>query len=82
MAIDEQPANLHTDPYRMVGSKGGISLLSMTGIKKEQQIAQMQSPQKQLQMLIKAPNKTNIVTTSNKQEMVQGKGLKPSPVKK
>jgi hypothetical protein len=35
MAIDEQPANLHTDPYRMVGSKGGISLLSMTGIKKE-----------------------------------------------
>ena len=82
MAIDEQPANLQTDPYRMVGSKGGISLLSMTGIKKEQQIEQMQSPQKQLQMLIKPPNKPNVVTVTNKQEMVQGKGLKPSPVKK
>jgi hypothetical protein len=34
MAIDE-PGNLQTDPYRVMGGKGGISLLSMKGNKKD-----------------------------------------------
>ena len=30
MAIDE-PGNLKTDPYRMLGGRGGVSLVSMNG---------------------------------------------------